>query len=258
MTVSCQQDFIEAETETAVLDEVSSHANDYAAYVGDPRVEACRVVSPPGSTVPRGAAITSNLWEPGQTLTVSFIDPPSDFVRDKVIEYARKWEEFANITFDFLDSGNGTIRVAFIEGAGSYSYLGTDAQYISSRSETVNFGWFTDQTDDEEFSRTVVHEFGHVLGLIHEHQHPEVTLDWDREFVYEYLAGYPNYWDEETVDINLFDTYDAATLTYNDYDVYSIMHYPILGAWINSDTDTPDNTELSEGDKEIAGILYPF
>lgn len=229
---------------------------DYGHYIGDPRAEACRVVGLDGDTDPRGAALTSKLWAKGQVITVSFIGG-SNFVRQRVIAYAKQWEQFANITFNFVEN-NGMLRVAFMQGAGSYSYLGRDALVISANRETMNFGWFNDNTTEQEFSRTTIHEFGHALGLIHEQQHPEVDLDWDREFVYQYYAGAPNYWSRQQVDINLLDTYSTAQTTYNAYDQLSIMHYPILGRMINQTQNTPNNSVLSNGDKELAGILYPF
>lgn len=43
--------------------------------------------------------------------------------------------------------------------AGSWSYIGTDATRLPLESFTMNLG-FVDRT-------TVLHEFGHALGLIH-------------------------------------------------------------------------------------------
>jgi len=37
---------------------------------------------------------------------------------------------------------------------------------------TMNYGWLKDDTDDVEYRRVVIHEFGHALGAIHEHQNP--------------------------------------------------------------------------------------
>ncbi len=59
---------------------------------------------------------------------------------------------------------------------GSWSYIGTDATRLPLESFTMNLG-FIDRT-------TVLHEFGHALGLIHEHQSPfKGGFEWDRDEV---------------------------------------------------------------------------
>ncbi|MCL7987794.1 M12 family metallopeptidase [Sphingobacterium sp. lm-10] len=256
VTISCQKEASQVDLD-AISEEISNvNAVNYDQYVGDPRAEACRIVGLDGETEPRGAALTAKLWRRGQVITVSFIGG-TNFVRQKVIAYAKQWEQHANITFNFV-ANNGMLRVSFRQGQGSYSYLGTDALRIPTNQETMNFGWFNNNTSDTEFSRTTIHEFGHALGMIHEQQHPEAQLNWDREFVYDYYAGAPNYWSRQQVDVNLLNRYSASQTTYNTYDQLSIMHYPILGRMINQTQNTPNNSVLSNGDRQIAGILYPF
>ncbi len=53
----------------------------------------------------------------------------------------------------------------------------------------MNFGWFDDSTPDNEFSRTVIHEFGHALGCVHEHSSPAATIPWNRDAVYAYYLA---------------------------------------------------------------------
>ena len=61
---------------------------------------------------------------------------------------------------------------------GSWSYIGTDALHIPKESKTMNLG-FIDRS-------TVMHEFGHALGLIHEHQSPfKGGFGWNKEEVGE-------------------------------------------------------------------------
>ena len=66
--------------------------------------------------------------------------------------------------------------LVFLLGQGSWSYLGTDATRVPKESFTMNLG-FVDRP-------TVLHEFGHSLGLIHEHQSPfPGGFEWNRENV---------------------------------------------------------------------------
>ena len=59
---------------------------------------------------------------------------------------------------------------------GSWSYIGADAATIPKESFTMNLG-FVDRS-------TVLHEFGHSLGLIHEHQSPfKGGYEWNRDEV---------------------------------------------------------------------------
>ena len=36
-------------------------------------------------------------------------------------------------------------------------------------------------SSDEDFSKYALHEFGHAIGLLHEHFHPEVSINWDKK-----------------------------------------------------------------------------
>ena len=47
----------------------------------------------------------------------------------------------------------------------------------------MNYGWLTPDSDDDELRRVVLHEFGHALGLIHEHQNPEGGIEWNEPAV---------------------------------------------------------------------------
>ncbi len=121
----------------------------------------------------------------------------------------------------------------------------------------MNFGWLTPTSSEEEYRRVVVHEFGHALGCIHEHQHPEAGIPWDREAVYRYYMGPPNSWSREEVDHNLFQKYDQTITNFSSYDKDSIMHYPIPNEFTVGDFEVGWNTLLSSTDKEFIGTMYP-
>ena len=48
-------------------------------------------------------------------------------LQNRVAEVAKEWSEHANIKFDFGNHANAQIRIAFVQGAGSWSAVGTDA-----------------------------------------------------------------------------------------------------------------------------------
>lgn len=195
-------------------------------------------------------------WDPGRTLTVSFLDG-LPVVQATVEEFAHKWSEIANIHFDFGDHAEADIRISF-ELPGSWSYLGKDAIRRPYEEATMNYGWLTSYSSDDEYRRVVTHEFGHALGAIHEHQHPEVAIPWDKPKVYAYYALPPNLWDEQTVEVNIFEAYDLTSSNFSDYDPESIMHYPIPQGLTLGDFSVDWNNSLSPQDIAFIGTQYPF
>jgi serralysin len=196
------------------------------------------------------------LWRPGSTLTVRFLggDPA---IRAKVEHYAHQWEQFANIKFQFVTSGKAQIRVAFIEGNGSWSYLGTQALlYIDQQIPTMNYGWLRPNTDDDEYTRVVLHEFGHSLGCIHEHQHPQNGIPWDKKKAYAYYGQQG--WTKEEVDFQVFQRYSKNITNFSEFDPQSIMMYPVPEEITTGNFSVGWNRNLSDLDKKFIGQLYPF
>ncbi|CAI8816502.1 M12 family metallopeptidase [Chryseobacterium sp. IT-36CA2] len=228
---------------------------------GFEKTQMCKDVYLPGEdkvpgTTSKGSVITSKKWPNGSVITVRLYGGTTK-VQNKVMQYAKEWSKYANITFNFITSGTAQIRVTFTSGAGSYSYIGTDALGIAANKETMNFGWFDDTTSDTEFSRTAIHEFGHALGMIHEHQHPLAAIPWDKPKVYAYYAGYPNYWTQTQVDNNLFAKYSTSQTQYSAYDTQSIMHYSISSTLTTNGFSVGNNTVLSSTDKQFIAGVYP-
>jgi Astacin (Peptidase family M12A) len=201
----------------------------------------------------RMAMIVSALWPNGQLLKVRFLDGKPE-VKKKVEERAHEWSDFANVSFAFDDDPAAAIRVSF-EQEGSWSYIGQVANHIPENEPTMNFGWLTPDSADDEYSRVVLHEFGHALGCIHEHQSPDVQIPWDKEAVYAYYARMG--WSREQVDRNLFEAYRPEGLRFSRFDRGSIMLYAVDNALTIGDWEVGWNRQLSDGDKGFIAAQYP-
>lgn len=205
---------------------------------------------------PAMAVVAKRLWKPGRTLRVRFMDKPPLLVRQKIEQYAHEWEQHANIKFVFGKSANAEIRITCTPNDGSWSYLGTEALDVSSDEPTMNYGWFDESTDDEEFRRTTLHEFGHALGCIHEHMHPKGGIPWNKEATYRWYQDSQG-WTRKDVDEQLFFKYSSSLLNASAYDKDSIMHYPVPKELTLNGFEVGWNMTLSPQDKVFIGKMYP-
>ena len=198
------------------------------------------------------------LWQPGRTLRVRFLEG-SRKVQRHVQRFAEEWMQYANIHLQFVDSGDAEIRVAF-QDDGSWSAVGTDAlvtSFFKKSEPTMNYGWLTDDSSDEEYSSVVLHEFGHALGCGHEHESPSAEIKWNKPVVYRELAGPPNFWPKETVDHNVFGKYSKRQTKYTKFDRDSIMLYSFPASWTLDGQSYQENAKLSALDKQFIAECYP-
>ena len=202
---------------------------------------------------------TDAMWSPGDIINVGFAtNETSAFVINKVKQYIKAWEAIANVKFQFVDLSQATVRVGFAKDNTSWSWLGRTVLQNTFHDKTVNFGWFDDNTAESEFSRVVLHEFGHVLGFIHEHQAPSAAISWDKEKVYAFFGGAPNNWDRAKVDANVFVKYSQNSTNGSAYDPASIMHYFFPSSFTTNNMSFTSNTSFSSMDKQFSKSVYPF
>jgi serralysin len=188
------------------------------------------------------------LWQVGSTIRIRFLDGDAA-TQEKVKEIASEWLKHANVRFEFVRVGDSDVRIRFDKGKGAWSYLGTDALGIAKDQQTMNLG-FTDR-------RTILHEFGHVLGLIEEHQNPKADIAWKRDLIIHELSGPPNNWSKETIEQNVFRKFSSDELPrYRDFDAKSIMTMFFPAFWTGGIV-VGGGYELSESDKAFIGKLYP-
>lgn len=203
------------------------------------------------------AILIGKQWQVGKNLLCAFMDGDQP-IHERIIRWAKEWEKYANIKFDFIsDASKADIRIAF-EKTGSWSYIGTDCLTVAKDACTMNFGWLTTTTAEEEVCRVVMHEFGHALGCIHEHQHPQVGIPWNKEAVYAYYAGPPNKWSRAEVDRNLFKAYAKTRTQFSEWDSKSIMAYAVPKSLTDGVFEIGWNKYPSETDIQFVGKLYPL
>jgi serralysin len=205
----------------------------------------------------RAAILKAYVWPRGTTITIKFLEGDPSLTR-RVAVVARDWTGpgMANLRFQLVESGDADIRVAFQQGRGSWSYIGTQCRNIDKASPTMNYGWLAPSSPDDEVRRVVLHEFGHAIGLIHEHQNPNHPIQWNRDAVTQDLSGPPNNWDEQKIQTNMFAKYDLAGVIATPVDQDSIMMYPIPSSWTLDGFSAGMNRELSSQDKELIRKVY--
>ena len=198
-----------------------------------------RAISPIGKT-----------WMNGSTLHVRFVGG-SAAQRAKAQEQASWWETVANLKFVFDDAPNADIRIAFDAGDGAWSYIGTDCRSIPLNEATMNLGFLD--------GGTAAHEWGHAIGLAHEHQNPAGGILWNEAVVIREMAKSPNFWDAETTRHNILQRYRADQINGTTFDPKSIMLYFFPAEWTTNGIGTEANEVLSAMDRQfVAGAkMYP-
>lgn len=210
---------------------------------------------PPEARETFGAVLTGKKWRVGRRLHIRHLDG-NPAIHTKVEQVAKQWEKVANIQFLFDNADDAEIRISYTPlDNESWSYIGTDALVQPPDKATMHYGWLTEKTTAEELRRVVLHEFGHALGMIHEHQHPRVQIRWNKEVVYRTYARQG--WSRSAVDSNLFARIEAHATQFDAYDPESIMHYPVPPEFTLDRRSVGWNRDLSAGDKWFIAKVYP-
>ncbi len=197
----------------------------------------------------RAISPIGKLWMNGSTLRVRLIGgTPAQHA--KVREQAGWWTAHANLHFDFNNAPDAEIRVTFDPALGAWSYVGTDCRGIPTDQPTMNLGFMD--------GGTAAHEFGHAIGLTHEHQNPAGGIEWNEATVIRDLSGPPNNWSEATIRHNVLNKYRADQIRGTAFDPDSVMLYFFPASWVKSDVGTHANEVLSATDKAFIASAQAY
>jgi hypothetical protein len=211
----------------------------------------------PGGAIEMSVEIYK-LWKNGRSLGVCFLDG-DDFQQGKVIEYASLWSRYANISFNFgVAQAQAEIRISFHPKRGSWSAVGTDClveKAFPKHLPTMNLAWVTRDYREDQIRQVILHEFGHALVCIHEHQNPAAGIPWDEERAYRYYKE-TNGWSPAQVQENVFKRYAKDSTQFSAYDPLSIMSYHIPPGLTKDGSTTPENSSLSPTDIAFISSIY--
>jgi hypothetical protein len=158
------------------------------------------------------------------SMNLGFIDPPYDTF------------SFNNNTYDFDNFRDST------------------RNYCEEGKDTCKPGWVP--------GATVIHEFCHALGMLHEHQNnlfKSNSIKLNKEAVIRYYQDIGM--TAEDAKANVLTRYDcgsgACDYVGSEFDPKSIMLYALPDDWVEGPNPTKPNFTLSALDKEWLGKVYP-
>ncbi|KAK7676998.1 hypothetical protein QCA50_020027 [Cerrena zonata] len=182
--------------------------------------------------------------------------------QQKVDETIKEWEPYINLHFECVDDSKDTpIRIRFDSGAGSWSYVGTTCEQINDfEKPTMNLGWVDGRNKEisSEERGTILHEFGHVLGLMHEHQSParSGTITLNEKAVYRFYRETQG-WDKQQVKSQILNVHKTQDISnYSEVDLDSIMMYFMPSNMNRQHREIKPRNELSAKDKAYMLLTY--
>lgn len=236
-------------------------------------------------------------WKKQRVITVAF-NGGSEPLYQLIEQTADEWTSLGGqLSFSFKDASGhyrqwhtndtipaANIRVAF-DNSGYWSLLGVLAKNAEAGDPTMNYEGFPnvlrryfnganhDQWRKSYEHTTILHEFGHAIGLSHEHFNPQCQGDLQMASIIQYLEGPPNNWSDDQAKFNMDAQFyikvlaqqagplESNLITSAKTDRSSVMLYLFSDAFYKSGAASPCKpagqqgqkwvTNLSNGDKQF-------
>lgn len=217
------------------------------------------------------------LWDQGKVITYSIkqVAPQKegDAERERIIDAAfAEWNQVGmSISFEKIEKWeDADIRIERDPGKADSSLMGTEALKPGKNLRTMNLGLRKGLGDIGH--TTALHEIGHAIGLVHEHQRVDSEIVWNKEGVYDYFANrkpvpvtdqdqIDRAVFEEEKDFEPFPLHPDPKHQYR-YDSKSVMNYDFPAKCFDGPDDLKRNgivrsKNLTDTDKATAKAFYP-
>lgn len=250
----CKATSLEMPHDVGVLAQRAIEINPYNAPILSSVID-----NEPPST-PLRIALTTKWWgSDKKKFTFSFMSTVKKAAADKIQNFANRWKTSpCAIEFAWTNDVNAAdFRLAF-EADGYWSYIGTDCSSIAKNQHTMNLqGMGVSTFSDSEGLRVIPHEFGHALGMPHEHSRPEIValLDPTKTIkVFKRDQG----WSEADIRAQVLTPIPQSSLhAFTAPDQTSIMCYWFTGECTKDGKPIVGGFDLSTLDKQLAAKMWP-
>ncbi len=175
-----------------------------------------------------------------------------DKVKSFIMKSASEWSAYGSIKFEYTSTwSDADIRIRF-DGKGANSSIGTDAQakktigilgtdvFLGTMNLAENW-WYKSWIET-----TVTHEFGHAIGLSHEHKRADTPYILNKDNLYKFHEINDG-WSKENTDKNVLNYINTNVSSWlsTDYDDLSIMRYP-LAKYLNEKDEKGNPKKIVE------------
>lgn len=183
------------------------------------------------------------------------------YFKDIIKAAANEWSRHAAVDFNFIKTGS-KIRphfeiMVYASQIESKSRIGRSSHgSVNFTEKVINLNLPSDSSRGSHY-KVALHEFGHVLGFKHEHQHPDREFSFDFDLLLSKCGLGSKEVCRRSIQYNSMKTFSGKAYEVKDYDIESIMHYGVSQPLIKENIEIKESMSLSLGDKIAVAEAYP-